>query len=93
MNQAKVYQFAIYDGWNDESRLSSRWATHGAIELIRVGIIQEHTGTLIDAGHLDANGMTERGFMPSDETSLRYGDDTRDFRSQDAGRLNHIREP
>jgi hypothetical protein len=65
MSQVRVYQFSVYDGWNDELRLSSRWATREAIERIRVGIIQEHTGTLIDQARLDENGMTERGFEPS----------------------------
>jgi hypothetical protein len=61
MFQVRVYQFSIYDGWNDELRLSSRWATREAIETIRVGIIQEQAGTLVDQAHLDKNGMTERG--------------------------------
>jgi hypothetical protein len=74
MSQVWVYQFTIYDGWNDEMRLSSRWATHAAIENIKVGIILEHTGTLIDEAHLDPNGMTERGFMPGDEKSMGSGD-------------------
>jgi len=64
MSQVKVYQFSVYDGWNDELRLSSRWATREAIERIRAGIIQEHTGTLINQARLDENGMTERGFEP-----------------------------
>jgi hypothetical protein len=64
MSQVRVYQFSVYDGWNDELRLSSRWATREAIEGIKVGIIHEHTGMLIDQARLDENGMTERGFEP-----------------------------
>jgi hypothetical protein len=65
VSQVTVYQFTIYDGWNDEFRLSSRWATHEAIESTRIGIIHEHTGTLIDQAYLDKNGMTARGFDPA----------------------------
>jgi hypothetical protein len=67
VSRVTVYQFTIYDGWNDEFRLSSRWATHEAIESTRIGVIQEHTGTLIDQAHLDENGMTARGFDPAIE--------------------------
>jgi hypothetical protein len=65
VSRITVYQFIIYDGWNDEFRLSSRWATHDAIENTKVGIIHEHTETLIDQAHLDKNGMTARGFDPA----------------------------
>jgi hypothetical protein len=71
VSRVTVYQFTIYDGWNDEFRLSSRWATHEAIESTRIGVIQEHTGTLIDQAHLDENGMTARGFDPA----ISNGDD------------------
>jgi hypothetical protein len=63
MTMVTVYQFILYD--DDEFRLSNRWATHEAIENTKIGVIQEHTGTLIDEDHLDANGMTARGFMPA----------------------------
>jgi hypothetical protein len=91
MAEVMVYRFTVYDGWNDEIRLSSRWATHAAIENIKVGIILEHTGTLIDETHIDADGMTERGFMPDDEKSMRSSDNTFDFRQQGIARLDPTR--
>jgi hypothetical protein len=73
-----------------EMRLSSRWATQAAIENIKVGIILQHTGTLISEAHLDPNGMTERGFMPGDERSMGSGDITFDTRSRDPAHLSRI---
>ena len=72
-----VYRFHAWDVGANAWRLSEVWGTQKAIDDTKVGVIDPASAIEIDAGHLDANGMTPRGFNPrSDLLSGGFPDRT-----------------
>ena len=64
MSKVKVYQFKRYDINTDQYVVSRRMATREAIERLGAVVISG-TAAEVDGAHLDGDGMTEIGFVPS----------------------------
>ena len=63
-NKVTIYRFDYWDGPHDCWQQSNVWGTAEAIAATKIGVIDSASGIEIDPKHLDARGMTGRGFDP-----------------------------
>lgn len=61
----RVFRFSAYDIARDEFVMSQRWATSAFIQ--RLGARTEGSGVSIDNAVVDADGLTPRGYRPSEQ--------------------------